>query len=86
MARLRLELQAVLCTPFSQRHFYSRLLERVPMHKAALSIEQRLISWIRATGLKVPIGGFEGLRQMGIDKTQGDFLPEIQIPLFGIAK
>jgi len=29
VARLRLELQVVFCTPFSQGHFHGRLLERV---------------------------------------------------------
>jgi hypothetical protein len=33
VARLRLELQVVFCTPFSQGHFHGRLLERVRMQR-----------------------------------------------------
>lgn len=81
MARLRLELQVVLRTPSSQGLFHGRLLEREPIFKSVLSIEQRLESLIRATALKVPIGKFAGLRQMGINKAQGEFPPETKIPL-----
>jgi hypothetical protein len=64
VARPWFEARAVLNIPFSQRHFHGRPLERVSMFKSALSIEQHLKSWIRATVLKVPIGEFVGLRQI----------------------